>query len=44
MWDYEVEECAELGHEFVEDAEYDPAADCMEYSQYCEWCGTELED
>ena len=42
-WDYEVEECAELGHEFVEGAVYDITADAMTYEQYCTWCGIGLE-
>lgn len=44
MWDMEVEECAELGHDFNEISEYDYVSDGLVYSQACTWCGTELED
>lgn len=44
MWDMDVEECAELGHDYKEYSEWDIIADAMTYVQVCTWCGEELED
>lgn len=44
MWDMDVEECAELGHDYVEGSGWDMIADATFYWQYCAWCGEELED
>ena len=41
-WDYEEEECAELGHEFETTRGFE--GDQPTYLSHCMWCGIEQED
>lgn len=42
MWDYDVEECAELGHEYEESNTFDNGE--PGYIKHCTWCGITEED
>lgn len=38
MWDYEVDECSELGHEYDEGIDLDMTGEPVSV-YHCTWCG-----